>query len=148
MAIALDLRAHRLEGYWLLTLGAAQQAAGRLDDALLSYHRSTVLHRRHGNRSREAMAWHGAGEAYLRQQRAAEARDFYRLAADTHRDLGDAWNEALCREGLGEALLADDGDPEAARAEWSEALRLLTGYDDPRAVATRGRVEGRLGSAG
>lgn len=143
LEIALTLREHHLEGYWLLPLGDAQRSAGRLGDALTSYQRSAVLHRRLGNRSREAVAWHGAGETYHMLERPEEARHFSGLAAATHRELGDTWNEALCRECLAEVLLAE-GSPEEAHAEWTEAARLLTDYDDPRAVAVRRRIRRRL----
>ncbi|MEU8377853.1 tetratricopeptide repeat protein [Streptosporangium sp. NPDC048865] len=136
--IALSLRNHRLEGFWLITLGNAQLADGRFADALDSYHRSAMLHRRLGDRSREALAWHGTGETYRHLDRHAEAADFHRQAAAVHHELGDTWNEALALEGLGAALL--DEDPQAAHLHWREALNLLSGYDDPRAVAVRDRI--------
>ncbi|MFI0780618.1 hypothetical protein [Streptomyces sp. NPDC021212] len=39
-------------------------------------------------------------------------------------------------------------DPEAARRHWTEVLRLLADYDDPRATALRGHVERRLAGLG
>jgi len=144
--IAVELRNLRLEGYWLLALGDAQQAHDQSADALTAYHRSATLHQRLGDRSRQAMAWHGAGEAYRRLGRHAEAADFHRQAAVAHRALGDAWHEAIALDGLATALI--DDDPDAARRHWSEALRLLADYDDPRAVAVRGDVERRLAERG
>jgi tetratricopeptide (TPR) repeat protein len=140
--IALSLRNHRLEGYWLITLGNAQQAGGQFADALTSYQRAAALHRRLGDRSREALAWHGVGETYRRLDRHTEAADFHRQAAAAHHELGDAWHEALALDGLGTAMLSED--PEAALRHWTEALRLLADYDDPRAAATRARVERQL----
>ncbi|MFI1397741.1 ATP-binding protein [Streptomyces sp. NPDC020681] len=140
--IALSLRNHRLEGYWLITLANAQRAGGRFAEALTSYQRSAALNRRLGDRSREALAWQGVGETYRRLNRDAEAAGFHRQAAAVHHELGDAWHEALALDGLGTATLSEDG--EAARRHWSQALRLLADYDDPRAVATRARVERRL----
>ncbi|GAA0821550.1 ATP-binding protein [Streptosporangium amethystogenes subsp. fukuiense] len=137
--IALGLRHHRLEGFWLITLGNAQRADGRFADALGSYHRSATLHRRLGDRSREALAWHGAGETYRRLGRHEEAADFHRQAAAVHHELGDAWHEALALDGLAAALLHED--PEAAHRHWTKTLSLLSGYDDPRAVAVRDRIE-------
>lgn len=84
----------------------------------------------------------GAGEAYRRLGRHAEAADFHRQAAVAHRALGDGWHEAIALDGLATAVLGDA--PEAARRHWTEALRLLADYDDPRAVAVRGGVERRL----
>lgn len=143
--IALSLRNHRLEGYWLITLGNAQQAGGQFADALTSYQRSAALHRRLGDRSREALAWHGVGETYRRLDRHSEAADFHRQAAAAHHELGDAWHEALALDGLGTAMLSED--PETALQHWTEALRLLADYDDPRAAATRNRVERQLARA-
>ncbi|MGY0058474.1 ATP-binding protein [Streptomyces sp. LZ34] len=82
--ISLELRDHALEGYWLLYVGDAQRALGQYAEALTSYQRSAVLHRRLGDRSREALAWHGAGGAYQRLGRHGEAADFYRRAAMVH----------------------------------------------------------------
>ncbi|MFC4563698.1 ATP-binding protein [Nocardiopsis mangrovi] len=144
--IALELRDHVEEGYFLLGLGDAQQALGHFGDALTSYQRSATLHRRQGSRSREAHAWHGAGETYRRMGRHDEAADFHRRAAAVHRELGDPWNEAVTLDGLAEALVPDR--PDEARRHWAEALRLLAGYDDPRAVWTRERVEGRIAAIG
>ncbi|WP_405984481.1 ATP-binding protein [Streptomyces sp. NBC_00872] len=144
--IALTLRDHRLEGYWLLTLGDAQQANDQPAEALISYQRSATLHRRLGNRSREAMAWHGAAQTYRRLDRHKEAAQFHRRAADVHHELGDTWDEAMALDGLAEAVIVDD--PEAARTHWTDALRLLAGYDDPRAVAARERAEGRRAGIG
>ncbi|RYJ28337.1 SARP-family transcriptional regulator [Streptomyces sp. L-9-10] len=141
--IALTLRDHRLEGYWLLALGDAQRANGRPADALTSYQRSATLHRRLGNQSREALAWNSTAEVYRRLGRDEEAAHFHRRAVAVHRELGDTWDEAMALDGLAEALFADD--PEAALGHWTEALALLAGHDDPRAVAVRGRIERRSG---
>ncbi|MEV7425036.1 tetratricopeptide repeat protein [Streptomyces sp. NPDC091212] len=143
--IALALRDHRLEGYWLLPLGDAQRAKGKLADALESYQRSATLHRRLGNRSREAQAWHGAALTYRRLDRDTEAAHFHRLAATAHRELGESWEEAQALDGLAAARL--DDDPAAALRHWTRALRLLDGYDDPRAAAARERVERGLAQA-
>ncbi|MEV7868769.1 tetratricopeptide repeat protein [Streptomyces sp. NPDC088124] len=143
--IALALRDHRLEGYWLLPLGDAQRASGALADALESYQRSATLQRRLGNRSREAQAWHGAALTYSRLDRDEEAAHFHRLAATAHRELGDTWDEAQALDGLAATRLGDD--PAAAVNHWTEALRLLDGYDDPRAAALRDRVERDLAAA-
>ncbi|MFC3994863.1 tetratricopeptide repeat protein [Nocardiopsis sediminis] len=144
--IAEDLRDKLVEGYWLLWLGNAQQALGRFGDALTSYQRSATLHRRLGHRSREALAWHGAGETYRHMGRPAEAADFHRRAAAVHGELGDSWNKAISLDGLAEAL--SDERPDEARRHWTEALRLLADFGDPRAVRTREHIEGRLTEPG
>ena len=146
LEIALTLRDHRLEGYWLLTLGDAQQANGQFGEALTSYQRSATLHRRLGNHTREALAWQGVGRTYVRLDRQEEAAQFHRQAVAAHHELGDTWDEAMALDGLAVALL--DKDPDAAVRHWTEALRLLAGYDDPRAVAARGDIERKLAEAG
>ncbi|MGW3182608.1 ATP-binding protein [Kitasatospora sp. NPDC001119] len=139
--IALNLRDHRLEGFWLLTLGDAQRADGQSADALDSYQRAAVLHRRLGDRSREALAWYGAGETYRGLGRHAEAAAFLRRAATAHHELGDRWHEALALDALAATVSAEE--PEAARRHRTEALALLDGYEDARAVAARERIARR-----
>lgn len=131
------------EGYWLLDLGAAQAASGKLGDALVSYQRSAVIHRRLGDRAREALAWQGAGETYRAMERYEEAADFHRMAARVQRELGDNWQAARALDGLAQARLALD-DAEAAREHWSEALRALEPFTDERAVRLRDRIRQRL----
>ncbi|MFD3486002.1 ATP-binding protein [Streptomyces sp. NPDC058665] len=141
--IALDLRSHVLESNWLLALGDAEQALGHYGDALTAYHRSATLHRRLGDRSREARAWQGAGGVCHRLDRTEEAAGFYRRAAVAHRELDDAWNEAVALDGLAGVLR--DQDPQAAHGLWADCARLLEPYHDPRACEMRERVERRLG---
>ncbi|MFE5123812.1 ATP-binding protein [Streptomyces sp. NPDC056669] len=140
--IALNLRSHVLEGFWLLTLGDIQRVAGQYGDALTSYQRSAMLHRRLGDRSREALAWRGTGQTYAAMDRYDEAAAFHRQAAAVHGQLGDAWQHALELDHL--AAVVGMADPQAARAHWAEALFHLGAYADPRAVAVRSRIEGRL----
>ncbi|MDT0342278.1 ATP-binding protein [Streptomyces litchfieldiae] len=140
--IALSLRNQFTEAIRLISLGNAQLLLGRYAEALDSYQRSAALHRRLRNRSREALAWLGAGRTYYALQRPEEAADFHRQAAAAFHDLGDPWHEALARDDLARALR--DERPDRAREHWAEALRLLAGYDDPRAVTTRERIAGHL----
>ncbi|MGW7691515.1 tetratricopeptide repeat protein [Streptomyces asiaticus] len=95
------------------------------------------------DRAREARAWDGAGETYRRLGRPGEAADFYRRAAAVHRELDDLWHAALSLDGLAGALREADA-AEEARGRWAEALRALTSYDDPRAVALRERLSAAL----
>ncbi|WP_329174770.1 tetratricopeptide repeat protein [Streptomyces sp. NBC_01477] len=141
MRIALALRDHALEAYWLITLGDVQRATVTYGDALISYQRSAALHRRLGDRSREALAWRGAGLTYEALDRPAEAAAFHRRAAAVHAELGDAWEQAVELDHLGAAL--HSRDPEAARGHWTQALVCLTPFTDPRADALRARIEQR-----
>lgn len=141
--IALTRRDNMQEAYWLIALGDAQRSLGKHDGALVSYQRSAALHRRLGNRSREALAWCGAGEAYLGGGRCGEAAQFYRRAGAAQRELGDGWHEGIALEGLGRAVVGDD--PAGAAGHWRDALELVRGYRDPRAVGLRERIEAALG---
>jgi tetratricopeptide (TPR) repeat protein len=144
---ALELAHNKVsEGYWLLELGAAQQAVGRPGEALVSYQRSAVIHRRLGDRAREARAWQGAGEVYRAMERFEEAADFHRMAARAQREIGDGWQLALVLDGLARARVAldEDGEEEAARDHWAEALRALEPFADARAAGLRRRIRAEL----
>ncbi|MER6915784.1 tetratricopeptide repeat protein [Streptomyces sp. NPDC000594] len=140
--LALEMRDHTLEGYWLLSLGAAQRALGEHGDALASYHRSATLHRRLGDRSREAFAWQGTGETYLLMGRPREASDFLDRATAAHSSLGDPWNQALALTSWAEALAAGE-DTVGARERREQALRLVGEFGDNRAAGIRLRLEDR-----
>ena len=133
---ALELRDHTLEGYWLLAQGDAQRALGEHGDALVSYQRSAVLHRRLGNRLREAVAWFGTGLTYASLDRVTDATTFLRQARAAFRTVGDHWYEALALAAL---VAADPGSVQAAD-EVTRALRLIEEYPDPRAAALRQRL--------
>ncbi|QBI53082.1 ATP-binding protein [Streptomonospora litoralis] len=139
LEIATDLRDHVMEGYWLLSSGRAQQALGRAAEAQPSYHRSAVLHRRLGDRSREARAWQGTAQVYLASDRTADAVGFLRRAAEAHRTLNDPWHEAAALEALAQAV--EPEAPEEADRHRGEALRLLGPFEDPRAAGIRERIE-------
>jgi tetratricopeptide (TPR) repeat protein len=140
--IATRLRNRALEGYWLLTLADAQRVSGQYGDAMESYQRAAALHRRLGDRSREALALQGAGETYQQLDRPDEAAAFHRQAAAAFHALADPWHEALALNALATAL--HPSDHVQARAHWTEALRLTTPFDDPRAVRQRRHIEDRL----
>ncbi|WP_442785685.1 tetratricopeptide repeat protein [Actinacidiphila sp. DG2A-62] len=122
-----------------------QQAASRYPEALASYQRAAMLHRRLGDRSREALAWRGTGETYRRLGRHEEAVAFHRRAAAVHEELGDAWNRGVELDCLATALLATD--PAQARRCWREARDLLAAFDDTRANGVRSRIDQHLGGA-
>ncbi len=138
--LALDLRNHLVEGYWLLAVADAHTALGQFNEALTAYQRSAALHRRIGDREREALAWHGTGVVYQRLGRADEAADFHRAAAKTQHELGHTWHEAIARDGLAAALT----DLPQQLNQWRLAHELLAPFDDPRAVALRGEIEAKL----
>ncbi|WUH91007.1 tetratricopeptide repeat protein [Streptomyces sp. NBC_00433] len=142
LVIAADLRDRTLEAYWLITLGDVQRVTAAYGDALIAYQRSADLHRRLGDRHREALAWRGAGLTYEALDRLTEAAAFHRRAAAVHADLGDAWEHALDLAHLADAL--HSRDPEPARTHWTQSLACLTPFTDPRADAVRARIEHHL----
>ncbi|WP_280722071.1 tetratricopeptide repeat protein [Kitasatospora sp. MAA4] len=140
----MDLNSDVAEGHWLTQLGHAQRAAGRPADALVSYHRAAVLQRRLGDRSREALAWDGTGQAYLELGRAQEASDFHRRALAVHRELGDRWQHAVALCCLADALDASDA-PSDVQQYRREALTLLDDFTDPGALRLRERITNARG---
>ncbi|WP_328915741.1 MULTISPECIES: ATP-binding protein [unclassified Streptomyces] len=140
--LALELRDHTLEGYWLLTAGNAHRALGHYSAALASYHRSAVLHRRLGDTDREALAWQGTAGTYWLMDRSQEAVDFQRMAVTSFSRSADVWNRALALAGLADLL--HPGDPAAATGHRRDALGLISAYADPRAVHLRRELERRL----
>lgn len=136
--------AHRnaiLEGYWLLELGTAQDAAGQHDEALASFERSAFLQHGIGDKVREAQAWDGSGIVRLELGQAAEAVDLHHRAAEVFRGNGASWplagalrNLALARHAL--------GDTGQAREAAAEAVRVLAEFPDPQADAMRAELRG------
>jgi tetratricopeptide (TPR) repeat protein len=135
------------EGFWLLDLARAQDSLGKPADALTSCQRAAVIQRRLGDRSREAMAWDRAGEAYQSLERWTEAADFHRRAAAVQSDLNDEWQTAVSLVNLAMAL-SMLGAVEESAAHLREALARLAGFRDPKADRLRDRVMERLGSDG
>lgn len=145
LEIALALRDHTLEGYWLLTLGDVQRSADAYGDALISYQRSGMLHRRLRDRGREALAWRGTGQAYSAMRRESEAAAFHRRAAAVHGELSDDWHQAVDLNLLANAVASDD--PHAAQAHWTYALDRLASFTDPRAQRLCASIRDHLAAA-
>ncbi|MFI1090978.1 hypothetical protein [Streptomyces sp. NPDC020917] len=145
------------DGARRLTLGTLPEAEAvallravtsdyRPQDDEQKYQRSAMLHRRLGDRSREALTWRGTGRTYAATERPEEAAAFHRQAAAVHRELRDTWELAVELHQLAEAT--DAGDPAAARTHRTEALTHLTPFTDPRAHALRALVEQSLAGHG
>lgn len=132
--------------HWLVEYARLQRAVGRPAEALEATHRAATIQRRLGDRSREAMAWDGAGEAYRDLGQPDQAIAFHLRAAAVHRQLGDDWQLALTMDHLATALI-DVGRAEEAHRWWSEAGALLSSFPDPRAERLRRRVESVLGES-
>lgn len=141
---ALDIARERgnlaWEAFWLIELGQVLTALGDLPDALTVFQRASVLHRRLGDRSREATAVDGAGLVYRLMDRVDEAADFHRLAVAVFRDTGESWCLATTLDHLAQSVAAAE-----AEEHWLEAHRLLTPFGDPHAVRLRQEIETRLG---
>ncbi|RQX00073.1 hypothetical protein DLJ59_22815 [Micromonospora inaquosa] len=130
-------------GHWLVEHARVLRSSGRSAEALEAVHRAATIQRRLGDRSREAIALDGAGEAYRELGQADEAIAFHLRAAAVHRQLGDVWQLALTLHHLATALTAA-GRAQEAGQHWREAQALLTGFDDTRAAALREGITASL----
>jgi tetratricopeptide (TPR) repeat protein len=128
------------EAFWLVESGQVLAGLGDLPDALTAFQRASMLHRRLGDRSREATAMDGAGTVYRLMDRADEAADFHRLAVSVFRDTGEQWRLATALDHLALSVAAAE-----AEEHWLEAHRLLAPFSDPHAVRLRHEIENRLG---
>lgn len=126
--------------HWLVELARVCRATGHPADALDPLHRAAALQRRIGDRSREATALDGTGEAYRDLGQPDEAIGFHIQAAVVHRRLGDAWQLAIALDNLA-AALGDAGRAAEALPHRREALALLPQFDDVRAAALGTRIE-------
>lgn len=140
---ALDLaRAHSnvaWEAHWLVEHGHVLIAVDDLPGALTSFQHAAVLHRRLGDRSREAWAHDGTGTTYRLMGRPDDAADFHRLAVAVFRDTREGWPLALTLDHLAQAV------PAEAEGHWRESERLLMAFSDPHASRLRREISTRLG---
>ncbi|HET6707744.1 tetratricopeptide repeat protein, partial [Amycolatopsis sp.] len=134
------------EAYWLIEYGHIERATGRVFDSLTSYQRATVLHRQHGDLSREAQALDGAGLAYRNLERPKDSADFHRLAVSIYRETRDLWLLGVSLSNLAAAVELL-GDAEKARQFREESLISIATFDDPRAQALRRQVRDELGTS-
>ncbi|MDF5753639.1 tetratricopeptide repeat protein [Spongiactinospora sp. TRM90649] len=125
--------------HWSVELGNVQRASGQPAEALVAYQRAASIQRRLCDRSREAFALDGAGQAYQQMGRFEEAVDFYRTAAGIHHDLDDRWNLAQTLSRLASTLVHTDSEEEAQTLR-GQAVDLLSTFDDSRAVELRRRL--------
>jgi tetratricopeptide (TPR) repeat protein len=133
------------EGSSLLELGTTQLAGERFTQALESFLLSANIHRTIGDRSREARALGGAGEACRALGHFDESVGLQRSALDIHRALDEHWWLAVSIDRMATVLHAMRASDEALLL-WEEALLLLSEFDDPKALSARSRVRAALGS--
>ena len=127
------------EAHWLVEHGHVLVALDDLPGALTSFQHAAVLHRRLGDRSREAWAHDGTGTVYRLMGRPDDAADFHRLAVTVFRDTGERWPLALTLDHLAQAV------PAEAERHWREAEGLLAAFPDPHATRRREEIRTRLG---
>ncbi|RAO30094.1 Regulatory protein AfsR [Micromonospora noduli] len=132
--------------HWLVEYARVQRAVGRPAEALEATHRAATIQRQLGDRSREAMALDGAGEAYRELGQPDQAIAFHLRVAAVHRQLRDDWQLVLTLDHLATALI-DVGRVEEAHRWWREAVALLSSFPDPRAERLRRSIESVLGES-
>ncbi|MEY9927522.1 tetratricopeptide (TPR) repeat protein [Catenulispora sp. GP43] len=145
LAIAMDFDNRVWEAWWLIELGQVQAALGKHDEAVESYHRSGVLHRRIGDRNREACSWDATGVSFLEQGQPQQAAEFHRQAANAFRTVGNQWQLALASANLATALAASHKEQEALISA-NDAQGFLTEFEDPAAKRLLARVRTLLSS--
>lgn len=136
LALASERSAAIYEGILETELGLIQIAEHDPASALDTLAHACSIHRRLGDRSREALALDATGLAYQALGQPEQAVDFHRMAAAGHRDMHDEWNHALALTHLAVTLDAL-GEHDQARQTRTEALELSAAYDDPRATRLR-----------
>jgi tetratricopeptide (TPR) repeat protein len=129
--------------FWLVELARIQRAVGEPGEALVSCQRSAVIQRQIGDRTREAAAHDGAGEAYRDLGRFDDAAKFHRMAIVVHHETQDRWALAGALANLAITSYAG-GDGIAARTHAAEASAILAEFDDPRAASVLDRLAGLL----
>lgn len=127
------------EAFWLVEYGHVRIALDDLPGALTAFQRAAMLHRRLGDRSREARAHDGTGIVYRLMGRPDDAADFHRLAVAVFRDTGERWPLALALDHLAQAV------PAEAEQHWRESADLLAAFPDPHATRLRHEISARLG---
>jgi tetratricopeptide (TPR) repeat protein len=126
------------EAFWLVEQGHVLVALDDLPGALAAFQRAAVLHRKLGDRSREATAHDGTGTVYRLMDRPDDAADFHRLAAAVFRDTGERWPLALALDHLARVT------PAEAEQHWRESANLLATFPDPHATRLRQEISARL----
>jgi tetratricopeptide (TPR) repeat protein len=127
------------EAHWLVECGHVLIALDDLPGALVAFQRAAMLHRCHGDRSREAAAHDGTGTVYRLMGRRDDAGDFHRVAVAAFQDTGERWLLALALDHLAQAV------PTEAEQHWRESADLLEDFPDPRATRRWHEITSRIG---
>ena len=119
-----------------INLGMALLEQGQLDKAI--QHQQEALRLRPG----EPSALINLGMALALQRRYPEAIKYYRLSLKSDPEQATTYNN------LGAAILSNNGDPEEAVANFRQALRLKSDYDNAHLnLATVLTIQGRFDEA-
>jgi tetratricopeptide (TPR) repeat protein len=120
-------------------IGWHEASLGDYPQALAHCERALAILEQVGDRDGQASTWDSLG--YIRHHlgHTTLAVECYQRSLDLFRDLGDRHTEAEALTRLGDAHW-DSGQPDAARAAWSQALRILTELDHPGADAVHARI--------
>ncbi|WP_344564574.1 AfsR/SARP family transcriptional regulator [Streptomyces axinellae] len=127
------------EGIILNNLGEAYLRLGRHEEARDYLTQALSVQRGINNRWVEGVTLVHLGTVYQQLQHYDEAVEHYHMALEAHRAVGNQWGEANAIGLLAEIHLAV-GDREAARAHWTQALRLLEEFDHPDADEVRAKL--------
>jgi tetratricopeptide (TPR) repeat protein/transcriptional regulator with XRE-family HTH domain len=133
---ARDARCDYAETRALVGLAAAHRARGRYADAAECAGQGRTIAAAGGYRVVEGRALAELAEVRLATGAAAEAAELATAAVDLQRGTGHRIAEADALVVLGGAAQAA-GDREAARAHWTEALRIFAGCGASRAAQVR-----------
>lgn len=110
---------------------------GRNDQAMETYFRCLAMAREIGDRTREALAQDGIGRVLQATNRAAEAVEFYRVAATSGHP--NVFEKASILHHLADALEAT-AQADAANNVRLQALKLLEPFTDKRSADLRNRL--------
>lgn len=127
------------EAVALNNIGWMHSTLGDFEPALASCTAALDLYRADGDHAGVAYALDSMGRAYLGLGDLARAIECYAEAADSARAIGQHFNRAANLTHLGDARHAN-GEPDAARVAWRDALVLLEEIGHPRAESLRSRL--------
>ena len=148
LAVALDaLRMLKAVGHWWTQatlengVGWLYAHLGQYDRALTHCQRALSLHRDSGHRGGTADTLDSIGYVYLHLEDITQAKAHYSKAIEAYREIGAPFGEGNSLSGLGDALLAE-GDREAARTAWRDAIVILDRLPHPLADEVRAKLSG------
>ncbi len=122
-------------------LGEAYVRLGRYEEACDHLRQALSVQRTINNRWVEGVTLVHLGTVYQQLQRYDDAAEHFHLALEAHRSVGNRWGEANTIGLLAEVHLAV-GEPDAARTNWDQALKLLEEFDHPDAEDIRDKLRG------